>query len=46
MLKTLATWVLMFAMMWGLAYMFVCGWDAQEFCDQARRANVLTGRMP
>jgi hypothetical protein len=45
MLKSLATWLLMAAMMFGLAYLFICGWDRQEFVDQARRANVLTGRM-
>ena len=46
MLKAIATWTLMVILMFSIAYMFIIGWDRQEFCDQARRANVLTGRMP
>jgi hypothetical protein len=45
MLKALATWTLMVILMFSIAYMFVEGLDRQEFVDQARRANVLTGRM-
>jgi hypothetical protein len=37
-MKTIATWILMTALMTALALLFVEGLERQEFIDQAKRA--------
>jgi len=36
-MKILGTWLLMAALMFGMAYLFAAGWDLQENIDQAKR---------
>ena len=37
-LKTIGTWLLMTALMFGMAYLFLIGWDLQESIDAVKRA--------